>query len=49
MDLARLETLIGVRTLLTELPGLVLDERHPTAPSGLVFRKPQTLHVRWER
>jgi cytochrome P450 len=48
MDLARLETLIGVRTLLVELPGLALDEQHPSAPSGLVFRKPQTLHVRWE-
>jgi len=47
MDLARLETLIGVRTLLGELPGLALDERHTTAPSGLVFRKPPTLHVRW--
>jgi cytochrome P450 len=49
MDLARLETLIGVRTLLVELPGLELDEQHPSAPSGLVFRKPQTLHARWER
>jgi hypothetical protein len=48
MDLARLETLIGVRTLLVELPGLELDEQHPSAPSGLVFRKPQTLHARWE-
>ena len=47
MDLARLETLIGVRTLLVELPGLTLDERHPSAPSGLVFRKPPTLHARW--
>ncbi len=49
MDLARLETVIGVRTLLLELPGLVPDEQHPVAPSGLVFRKPQTLHARWER
>jgi cytochrome P450 len=48
MDLARLETSIAVRTLLIELPGLALDEQHPTGPSGLVFRKPQTLHVRWE-
>jgi cytochrome P450 len=47
MDLARLETLIGVRTALVELPGLALDERHPSTPSGLVFRKPQTLHARW--
>jgi cytochrome P450 len=49
MDLARLETLIGVRTALVELPGLALDEQHPVAPSGLVFRKPQTLHARWRR
>jgi cytochrome P450 len=48
MDLARLETSIAVRTLLIELPGLALDEQHPTGPSGLVFRKPETLHVRWE-
>ena len=48
MDLARLETVIGVRTVLVELPGLALDEQHPAAPSGLVFRKPQTLHARWE-
>jgi cytochrome P450 len=47
MDLARLETSIAVRTLLGELPGLALDEQHPTAPSGLVFRKPPALHVRW--
>jgi cytochrome P450 len=47
MDLARLETLIGVRTLIRDLLDLAPDERHPTAPSGLVFRKPQTLHARW--
>jgi cytochrome P450 len=47
MDLARLETVIGVRTALVELPGLTLDGQHPVAPSGLVFRKPQTLHARW--
>jgi cytochrome P450 len=49
MDLARLETVIGVRTALVELPGLGLDEQHPVAPSGLVFRKPQTLHAHWSR
>jgi cytochrome P450 len=47
MDLARLETVIGVRTALVELADLRLDERHPAAPSGLVFRKPRTLHARW--
>ncbi|GAA5128278.1 cytochrome P450 [Pseudonocardia adelaidensis] len=45
MDLARLETVIGVRTVLVGLPGLALE--HPAAPSGLVFRKPQNLHARW--
>ncbi|MHA6615909.1 cytochrome P450 [Pseudonocardia sp. DLS-67] len=45
MDLARLETMIGVRTVLVELPGLALER--PVAPSGLVFRKPQTLPARW--
>jgi cytochrome P450 len=49
MDLARLETVIGVGTALAELPDLRLDEQHPVAPSGLVFRKPQTLHARWRR
>ncbi|OZM77020.1 cytochrome P450 [Pseudonocardia sp. MH-G8] len=47
MDLARLETVIGVRTVLAALPDLTLDDRHPVAPSGLVFRKPQALYVRW--
>jgi cytochrome P450 len=47
MDLARLEALIAVRTAIAGLPGLALDERHPVAPSGLVFRKPRTLHARW--
>jgi len=47
MDLARLEALIGMRTAVAGLPGIALDERHPVAPSGLVFRKPATLHARW--
>ncbi|MFG2459737.1 cytochrome P450 [Streptomyces sp. NPDC048523] len=45
--LARLETRIALRQLLDRLPGLRLDPDHPTAPHGLVFRKPPTLHVRW--
>ncbi|NUS29075.1 MAG: cytochrome P450, partial [Streptomyces sp.] len=45
--LARLETRIALRTLLARLPGLRLDEEHPAAPYGLVFRKPATLHTRW--
>ncbi|HLU60103.1 MAG TPA: cytochrome P450 [Pseudonocardia sp.] len=45
MDLARLETQIAVRTVLVELPDLRLDE--PVRPTGLVFRKPRRLPVRW--
>lgn len=44
-DLARLETRIAVETVLDRLPGLALAE--PAAPSGLVFRKPGAVHVRW--
>ncbi|WP_405740199.1 cytochrome P450 [Streptomyces sp. NBC_00028] len=47
--LARLETRIALRTLLARLPDLRLDEEHPAAPYGLVFRKPATLHTRWGR
>lgn len=47
--LARLETRIALQHLLARLPALRLDPDHPTAPYGLVFRKPATLHVRWDR
>jgi cytochrome P450 len=46
--LARLETCIALQSLLERLPALRLDPDHPTAPRGLVFRKPPTLHVRWD-
>ncbi|MFF7949681.1 cytochrome P450 [Streptomyces griseorubiginosus] len=45
--LARLETRIALRHLLDRLPALRLDPDRPTAPQGLVFRKPPVLHVRW--
>ncbi|MDV7222713.1 cytochrome P450 [Streptomyces prunicolor] len=45
--LARLETRIALQHLLERLPALRLDPDHPTAPQGLVFRKPPTLHVLW--
>ncbi|MFF7285466.1 cytochrome P450 [Streptomyces griseorubiginosus] len=45
--LARLETKIALRHLLDRLPALRLDPDRPTAPQGLVFRKPPALHVRW--
>lgn len=47
-DLARLETLTAVRAAL-RLPGLRLDPDRPSAIRGLVFRKPATLWVRWDR
>jgi cytochrome P450 len=46
--LARAETQAAVRTLLDQLPGLRLDRGHPSAPRGLVFRKPPALHVTWD-
>jgi cytochrome P450 len=47
--LARLEAQVAIEILLTRLPGLRLDPRHPSAPRGLVFRKPPDLRVRWNR
>ncbi|WP_290060909.1 cytochrome P450 [Amycolatopsis solani] len=44
-DLARLEARIAVETLLDRLPGLALESE--VAPSGLVFRKPAAVPVRW--
>ncbi|MFI9380398.1 cytochrome P450 [Kutzneria sp. NPDC052558] len=46
VDLARLEARIAVETVLDRLPGLELTE--PAEPTGLVFRKPDAVHVRWE-
>ncbi|MGW2517356.1 cytochrome P450 [Streptomyces sp. NPDC001617] len=47
--LARLETRVALRGLLGRLPALRLDPEHPATPQGLVFRKPPTLHVLWDR
>ena len=47
--LARLEAQVAVETVLARLPGLRLDARHPSAPRGLVFRKPPDLRARWDR
>jgi cytochrome P450 len=47
MHLARLEAHTALGRLLDRLPGLRLDPAHPTAPRGLVFRKPPRLHVVW--
>jgi cytochrome P450 len=47
MHLARLEAHTAVERLFDRLPGLRLDPDRPSAPRGLVFRKPPTLHVLW--
>ena len=46
-QLARIETRAAVDAILDQLPGLRLDQARPSAPRGLVFRKPPELHVRW--
>ena len=48
MHLARLEAHTAVQRLLAALPGLRLDPTSPTAPRGLVFRKPPELRVLWD-
>ena len=45
--LARLETRLAAETLLDRLPQLRLAGTQPSAPRGLVFRKPSDLRVRW--
>jgi cytochrome P450 len=47
MHLARLEAHTAIGRLLDRLPRLRLDPGNPTAPRGLVFRKPPALHVLW--
>jgi cytochrome P450 len=47
VHLARLEAETAVQTMLDGLPGLRLDPRHPSAPRGLVFRKPPELRACW--
>ena len=48
MHLARLEAETALDRLLVRLPGLRLDPERPSAVRGLVFRKPQTVHVCWD-
>jgi cytochrome P450 len=47
MHLARLEAHTVLGRLLDRLPRLRLDRARPSAPRGLVFRKPPALHVVW--
>lgn len=44
--LARAETRI-VLTQLLALPGIHLDPTQPNTPTGLIFRRPNELHLRW--
>jgi cytochrome P450 len=46
--LARIEARAALLALLRRLPGLRLDPARPSAPSGVVFRKPPALHVLWD-
>jgi cytochrome P450 len=46
-QLARIETRAAIGAVTDQLPGLRLDQARPSAPRGLVFRKPPALHVRW--
>lgn len=48
MHLARLEAQVALERLFARVPGVNLDSARPSAPRGLVFRKPPTLWVRWE-
>jgi len=47
MHLARLEAQTAVERLFDRLSALRLDPARPSAPRGLVFRKPPTLEVLW--
>ncbi len=47
MHLARLEAHTALERLLDRLPGLRLDPERPSAPRGLVFRKPSELNALW--
>jgi cytochrome P450 len=49
VHLARLETRIALRSVVAGLPGLRLDPDRRPSIRGLVFRKPDALHVFWER
>jgi cytochrome P450 len=49
MHLARLEAQTALSRLLERLPRLRLHDAHASAPRGLVFRKPPTLEVLWDR
>jgi cytochrome P450 len=47
MHLARLEARVALVRAVDRLPGLRLDTSVDSRPTGLVFRKPAALRVRW--
>jgi cytochrome P450 len=47
LHLARLETLAAIDSVLDGWPGLRLDDG-ATEPTGVIFRKPRSLPVRWD-
>ncbi|HEY2436805.1 MAG TPA: cytochrome P450, partial [Solirubrobacteraceae bacterium] len=47
VHLARLEARLALRAIIERFPGLRLDPEHPSAVTGLVFRKPVSLNVLW--
>ncbi|MGH3629214.1 MAG: cytochrome P450 [Sciscionella sp.] len=49
LDLARLQTATVLAAVLDGLPGLRPAGRSLDPPRGLIFRKPATLRVRWDR
>jgi cytochrome P450 len=48
MHLARLEARAAIGALLDRFPRLRADPERPSAPRGLVFRKPPELYARWD-
>ena len=47
LHLARLETVAALNAVLDGCTDLVLDTEASTAPSGLIFRKPDRLVASW--
>ena len=47
LHLARLETTKALEAILDGLPALKLDGASSTAPTGLIFRKPDAVYAEW--
>ena len=48
LHLARLETTMAVNVVLDLLPSLTLDSVASTAPTGLIFCKPEAVWATWQ-